>query len=156
MTDHPVALDRRFSASPSSFGFLPRGTSAPIRRAGGTAHLRFEHRFQVNEPRASRSTGELQTVGYRYEVLDADEREIVAFHWHPVGVSPITYPHLHLSGRLAPIDLGPREEPVRLGEMHLPTGGMVTLADVVRLLISEFGVVPRRGDWERILAEAGG
>lgn len=101
----------------------------------------------------------VRTSEYRYQILDAEGQEILAYHWHPVGVSPVTYPHLHLSGRLAPLDLGPGREPIRLGGMHLPTGGrvgMVTLADVVRVLIDEFGVQSRRADWRRILAEATG
>ena len=111
----------------------------------------MEYVYRV-EPTTSGAL-EVRAASYRYRLLDANEREILAYHWHPIGVSPITYPHLHLSGRLAPLDLGPREDPVRLGGMHLPTGGPVTLADVVRLLITEFGVIPRRADWEQILAE---
>lgn len=71
----------------------------------------------------------------------------------------MTYPHLHLSGRLPPLELGSRAGSVRLGGMHLPTGGeigQVTLGDVVRLLITEFGVAPRRAGWRRVVAEADG
>ena len=93
---------------------------------------------------------EVRISGYRYQLFDSQDREILAYHWHPEGISPIAYPHLHLSGRLSPLDLGPRQEPAALGEMHLPTGD-VTLADVVRLLITEFGIAPRRADWEAIL-----
>ncbi|MDQ3512381.1 MAG: hypothetical protein M3462_01765 [Chloroflexota bacterium] len=42
-----------------------------------------------------------------------------------------------------------------LGEMHLPTG-QVTLTQVVRLLITGFGVEPRRPDWETILGRGAG
>lgn len=86
-----------------------------------------------------------RAVGYRYRVLDLEGRELVAYHWHPEGVSPVTYPHLHLSSRLAPIPVGRGGEPVALGEVHLPTG-FVAFADVVRLLIVAFGVQPRRTD----------
>lgn len=96
----------------------------------------------------------VRTIADRYRVVDADEREVLAYHWHPIGVSPVTFPHVHLSGRLVPLDLGRGARSARLGEMHLPTGGAVSLAEVVRLLIAEFGVVPRRSDWEGILAEA--
>jgi hypothetical protein len=34
--------------------------------------------------------------------------------------------------------------------MHLPTG-FITLADIVRLLIDEFGVEPLRADWRDVL-----
>ena len=93
--------------------------------------------------------------GYRFHLLDRDDREILAYHWHPEGVSPITEPHLHLSGRLRPLDAGDRVAPLALGEMHLPTG-VVTLAQVVRWLITEFEVRPRRDDWETVLSNVGG
>lgn len=75
----------------------------------------------------------------------------MAYHWHLVGLSSITFPHFHLSPRLTPLDLGPRDGQVALGGMHLPTG-QVTFADFVRLLITEFGIQPRRTDWDAILA----
>ncbi len=93
-------------------------------------------------------------IGYRYHVLDLEGREIVAYHWHPTGVSPVTYPHVHLSRRLAPIPVGRGGEPVALADMHLPSG-VVTFADVVRLLITEFEVVPRRADWAAVLERDG-
>ena len=89
-------------------------------------------------------------VAYQYQLLGADGREVLAYHWHPTGVSPVTWPHLHLSGRLAPLDAGRGQAPIALGGMHLTTG-LVTLADVVRLLITEFDVRPRRGDWATVL-----
>ncbi|MGI8642914.1 MAG: hypothetical protein ACR2LS_02220 [Thermomicrobiales bacterium] len=94
---------------------------------------------------------EAHTTNYRYHILDRDDREILAYHWHPNSVSPVTEPHLHLSGRLRPLDVGARDVPVPLGEMYLPTG-MVTLVQVVRLLITEFDVEPRRPDWEAVLS----
>jgi len=97
----------------------------------------------------------VETTGYLYEINDRDGREILAYHWHPEGVSPITEPHLHLSGRLRPFDLGDRDTAVRLGGMHLPTG-IVTLARMVHLLIAEFGAEPRRADWQAILGREDG
>ena len=91
-------------------------------------------------------------VYYAYEILDREERELVAYHWHPAGISPVTDPHVHLSGRLAPLDLGPGDAPIAFGEMHLLTG-LVTFADVVRLAIAEFAVQPRRSDWDTILRQ---
>lgn len=93
---------------------------------------------------------DIRTTSYAYQVLDHEDREILAYHLHPAGVSPITFPHLHLCGRLTPLDLGPGVEPAALGDMHLPTG-VVTLADVVRLLIDEFDITPRRADWDAVL-----
>jgi hypothetical protein len=47
--------------------------------------------------------------------------------------------------------LGRGLDAVALAEMHIPTG-RVRFADVVRLPIAAFGVAPRRGDWEAVLA----
>ncbi len=41
-----------------------------------------------------------------------------------------------------------REE---LQTAHLPTG-YVSLADIIRLLIRDFGATPRRRDWESVLS----
>ena len=95
---------------------------------------------------------EVRILAYYYQILDVQEREILAYHWHPAGASSVTHPHLHLSNRIPALDLGHNVPPVSLAEMHLPTGH-VTFADVVRLLITEFGVEPRRDDWEATLRE---
>lgn len=101
-------------------------------------------------PAGDRRRFEARTTYYAYEILEHGGREIVAFHWHEQGKSRVVAPHLHISSRMPTIDLGPRFDPVVLAEMHLPTG-LVRLADVVRLLIEEFGVAPRRADWEAVL-----
>ncbi len=91
-------------------------------------------------------------MSYEYQVLDREEREILAFHWHPVGLSDVTDPHLHLTSRLNPIDMGRDQDPLPLADMHIPTG-FITLEDVVRLLITEFDIRPRCTDWDDLLRE---
>lgn len=98
------------------------------------------------ETRPVRSEAATQVVapvdGYRVEFGRADGRTMLAYHWHPVGVSPVTWPHLHVSGSLAGIDLG---------KAHLPTG-VVPLQDVLRFAIVDLGVEPLRDDWRAVLA----
>ena len=84
--------------------------------------------------------------GWMYQVDGADGRELFAYHWHPDGRSQETRPHLHISGRT---------DPAELGDAHFPTGP-ITLADVARLLIQDFDVRPRRADWSRMLDAATG
>lgn len=63
----------------------------------------------------------------------------------------MTYPHLHI-GRGATGNVttfGPRG----LHRIHFPTRH-ITIEDVLRLAIAEFGVEPRRPDWERILSDS--
>jgi hypothetical protein len=52
-----------------------------------------------------------------------------------------------------PHDLGRGAVPVALAEVHVPTGS-VWLADLVRLLIAEFEIAPRRLDRETVLRQA--
>lgn len=91
-------------------------------------------------------------MSYESRLLDREEREILAFHWHPVGLSHVTDPHLHLASRLIPLDMGRDQDPLALAGIHIPTG-FVTLEDVVRLLITEIGIRPRRTDWGDLLRE---
>jgi len=92
----------------------------------------------------------VRTASYLYRLLSSEEHEILAFHWHPTGLSNVTDPHLHLSSRLNPIEMGRNQDPLDLADMHIPTG-FVTLEDVVQLLISEFDIRPRRADWDMLL-----
>lgn len=85
----------------------------------------------------------MATIGYRYALEDREGRALVSYHWHPHGPSPVTTPRLHLGSRLV-------RPGVPFGGVHLPTG-FVTLADVIRVVMVELGVEPRRDDWEAVL-----
>ena len=108
--------------------------------------------FAIDQRGGQRTLQNVRLVSYEYRLLDPNQREIIAFHWHPTGLSNVSDPHLHLSSRLNPIEMGRNQEPLDLADMHIPTG-FVTLEDVVRLLITEFGVTPHRDDWDDLLRE---
>lgn len=85
----------------------------------------------------------VRTLAYRYNIYDG-EKELLSFHWHPDGRSPLTTPHVHLgaptlskTGLITP-------------HTHLPTG-RVSFESVVRLLITELGVKPRVPNWRERL-----
>jgi hypothetical protein len=100
----------------------------------------------------------IATRYYAYEILDLAGNELLTFHWHPSGESPITSPHLHLSSRVRPVELDPPHSiqgasRIAFAAMHIPTG-RVLLEDVILLLVSEveeFKIRPLRADWERVL-----
>jgi hypothetical protein len=81
----------------------------------------------------------VSTSQYEYYIQDDDERELIAWHWHPE--STITYPHLH-------VPAGPIHH-----KTHVPTG-RVSIEAVIRLLITEYGVPPIRDDWAAVLEDA--
>ncbi|MEO8457469.1 MAG: hypothetical protein ABI559_06625 [Chloroflexota bacterium] len=86
------------------------------------------------------------TFGYQYKLLDAGNKEILAYHWHPSGPSKAKQPHLHL-GSAAQV----RQRD--LAAAHLPTG-LIALTDMVELAIEAFGAEPRTSDWRTVVAEA--
>ena len=106
-------------------------------------HLRVRLRVRVTQTEPPRGLWEAQTAAYEFRLSDQDDREILAYHWHPDGQSHVLTPHLHL---------GPAAEVGRavLLTAHLPTGP-VTLDDVLRLAVVSFEVAPIRLDWERVL-----
>jgi len=123
---------------------LALGSGDPIRlQSGGAIHLAARLRFVLasaaDDPRQWRAT----IVAYQYTLLDADQREILAFHHHPDGQSHVTTPHLHLGD-------GAGQLRADLAAAHVPTGP-ITLTAVVRLAIEGFTASPLRRDWDRTL-----
>lgn len=91
---------------------------------------------------------------YMYAVNDLTGRELFAYHFHPSGLSPIKTPHLHWSAA-TPIALPLRPGSSAVFELdmsraHFPTHHL-ELPELIRLLIRDFGVGPRRRNWEQIL-----
>jgi hypothetical protein len=134
--------------------FAPLGEPVRLRSEDHRRRIFFDFMssLAVQQPDDQRESIAARIVSYEYRILDLDAREILAFHWHPAGYSNVIDPHLHLSGKLNPIDTGRGQEPLPLAPMHIPNG-FVTLEDVVRLLITEFGITPRRDDWDDLLRE---
>lgn len=132
-------------------GYVPSAAPHALVMAGndavalrGTSRLTLavsEHYFVVEEPSAG---WRIQNSAYFYAVGRQDTGELLAFHWHPRGKSPIVTPHLHVR---ANIQIGERW----LGKVHLPTG-FVAIDDIVLLAIQELGAEPLRQDWEAVLA----
>ena len=114
--------------------------------AGGQVPLAGKHRlllrlrYDLDVVQQPAGTWSAIVAGYRCELSDADERELLAYHWHPQGVSPIIWPHLHVSASVAPIDLT---------RAHLPTGPVA-----LRCAAADLGVRPLRQDWAAVLANA--
>ena len=116
----------------------------PVLMSGASRlQLAFRQSFIIEESEQD-SSWRVVVGSYSYEVHDADGSEVLLYHWHPRGNSPVVIPHLHLKQGTGVI-----REVVR--DAHLPTGE-VSLNAVLRVLIKEMGVNPRRPDWESILA----
>ena len=139
----PVILLRRAVAPGDAERVASLAQSPATLPATPALSFDFYHRYHLRRS-TDEGTWEVDVTGYRYEVSERDGTELVAYHWHPVGKSPVTAPHLHARIRGAGTDLS---------NLHLPTG-VVSPVDVIRCLITEFGVEPLRLDWQDVLAEA--
>lgn len=136
-----AAVLARSPAAPSGTRGLLLNRGQPAALPGSPSlwldvELRYETR-QVGTGRA----WDAEVGGYIYSVQTADRAELLAYHWHPTTISRVTVPHLHVGGVI---------HDVISHRTHLPTGH-VLLEDVVRLVIEEFRVPPRRADWPNVL-----
>ena len=122
---------------------LNRGEPARLPGPSGLA-LAVQVRFRPQQ-RGDGRDWTAETVGYIYALVGPDGEDLLAYHWHPEGLSRVTRPHVHIAAI---------RHPVVSARTHLPTG-RAELADLVRLLIEELGVPPRRGDWSAVLDAAG-
>lgn len=59
-------------------------------------HLRVRLRIQITQAEPPRGLWDAETAAYEYRLSDQDDREILAYHWHPEGQSHVETPHLHL------------------------------------------------------------
>jgi hypothetical protein len=65
-------------------------------------------------------------------------------------LGPTNHPHLHVSASLNAQITAIDRRSIDLDKLHLATG-RVSLASVVRVLITEFGIAPRRHGWAEAL-----
>jgi hypothetical protein len=79
------------------------------------------------------------TREYIYAV-SLEDKEIIAAHWHPVSSSPYKEPHWHI-GASALSEIG-----IHLTRAHIPSP-RVSFEQMIRFMIEQMGVAPRREDW---------
>jgi len=119
----------------------------PVRLRGARFALTVAMRYRVVPADGERGSWKVTITAYQYGLLDESTRELLAYHWHPGAGEEgraVAFPHLHVRV-LAPAA-------GRLRRAHLPTG-QVALEDVLRLLVRDLGVTPRRRDWAAVLAK---
>jgi hypothetical protein len=107
--------------------------------------LTLIQQYRIIEDDVPRGPWKVRTVAYNYTVEEAtgSGHEIFAYHWHPRERTARHFPHFHLYQGAGGI-----HEAVR--KAHFPTG-RIAIEDVLRLLITEWGVKPLHNDWEAIL-----
>jgi len=110
------------------------------RRGLPPVKLMLFHRYRLLESVGDRNPWRTSTTEWIYDIADQNDALIVAFHRHP-GAGRIGWPHAHAHGA---------HELASLHKLHIPTGRL-SLEAVVRFLIEDLDVVPRRTNWREIL-----
>lgn len=137
-----VATARRPGAGPENV--LPAGVEPVALAAPGPLALRLGLRYELRPPEAGELRWRAPVVSYFFVLEDEGARELFAFHWHPVGQSAVSWPHVHVGPAT-----GARPPHTAA---HVPTGGPLTLAEVLRFCVLDLGVRARRADWRKLLA----
>lgn len=145
-----------FAYRPGASHVIAFDTPVSLRAAtGGPSGLFFDAvlRFTLAEIGGSRAGHQWRatTTLYEYRLLDHRLEEQPVYHWQPgPDFAGLDHPHVHVSATLdVQIDALSRRA-IDLDKLHIPTGH-VTLQDMIRMLITEFQVAPRRTDWRETL-----
>jgi hypothetical protein len=120
------------------------GTDLRLRSSviDGGLLLRLRQQFHsVEDPDAAAAQRwHISTLAYDYRLSRAtDSAELLSWHWHPRTGVP--FPHLHVTAT------GWNRR------SHVPSG-RVSVEAVLRLLLSELGVPPKREDWANVLDDS--
>lgn len=100
--------------------------------------LDIRMQYKIVEASSERGPYKVKITAYMYIVEDHRGHEVFSYHWQPDSPE-VKFPHLHV------------EHPT-FKKAHLPTG-RISLEEVLKVLITDFGVQPLKPNWEKILTE---
>jgi hypothetical protein len=110
----------------------------------------FQQYYRIIEDRTAPRDERFRvtTDAWHYVILDADENEIISYHWNPRGSTET--PHLHIRAVL----FDKSNHPLAKGfsKLHLPTS-RISIEQIVRFLLTDLKVMSRLGEeeWKKIL-----
>lgn len=155
MTPQRLAVSRHaYTPNEPNTAVFPKPVSLQGQTGGPSGlFLDVAHMFMITEvtPTGTKRQWRVTTRMYEYRLLDRDQTELLVYHWQPgADFGGPDYPHVHVSATLnARVD-AITELPIDLHALHIATG-RVSLEAVVRMLIDEFHIKPRRVDWRELL-----
>lgn len=125
---------------------LNGGLPVPFGRGSGL-HLVVVINYRIVEDVPNADLWIVRIAKYEYAIVDREEQEILAYHWHPGTRGSVPWPHLHLGS----VALSDQYKHLRKTHVRI---GPVSLGDVLWFAIHELGVQPtprRAHSWENIL-----
>ena len=143
LTNSVVDVAGGYHPAPSPHSLL-LNNGQTVRLAGALRFgLQLQQSYLIEAPETRGGLWTVRVAAYVYTLSDSDQREILNYHWHPLGNSRIVRPHLHLEqGALVGLS--------GIRGAHFPTGP-VAIDVFLRFLIEELSVEPTRPDWDVIL-----
>lgn len=114
---------------------------------GVSLWLSVSMQYKIVEADEDRGPYKVKMTSYRYGIEDKRGKEILSYDWHPNTGMLSPHLHLHVPTSIPPI--------IDFHKKHLPTG-RVSIEQILRLTVEEFGVRPIRKDWGKILSDAQG
>jgi hypothetical protein len=105
----------------------------------GEIRLLVDQNYEIVRAKGVLGPWKVHTLKYIYALYHGEEL-ILSYHWHPDTSPDIDFPHLHHPAS---------------PKVHFPTK-RIALEDVIRLAIREFGVMPLKKTWQRMLRETQG
>lgn len=148
-TQHRLTVSPAPRTLPSTWS-IEFSEPARLRGQGLLRGSRLAIEMDVRQRRDADTT---EVARYAYTLFDRTGRELLAFHWHPDGRSPIAFPHLHVSAALRGTTPSGQPAILPLDKVHGPTG-LMTPVDIAILLVGELGISPMLGDWRQRLTQA--
>lgn len=134
----PAVVLHRGEYTVNTPGAIWVGETGTIRLAGQRKlRLNIKLNYEIIRHPTQQGSYKIKTTSYNYSVRDKNDKELLRYDWHPDVDPAVKYPHLHI-------------EDSALKKLHLPTS-RITVEQVLRLLITQFNVKPRRRDWQAIL-----
>lgn len=104
--------------------------------------LTVQHHYRVVEAEGDAGPWKVRSAAYIYAVDDREGNELLSYHWHPLTTPDVPFAHLHFRR--------PAEPYQQLLHAHFPTG-RVSMERLIRFLIHELQVEPRRDDWPKVI-----
>ena len=93
--------------------------------------------YDIVPAEGERGQFKVSTRSYIYALYNKNG-EVVSFHYHPDQTPEVDFCHMHF-----------RRTP-EFKRVHFPTG-RVAIEEVVAMVIRDFGVKPRRADYQQVL-----
>lgn len=140
----PAQVTHNFAGRPNADYWLALADGQPVPLSGKyrPLELTIQQRFRIVEAQGDRGPFRATITEYVYMISERDGPEIISYHYHADAGSK--HPHLHLKSGAGDL----RQEFSQ--HSHMPSG-RVSIEHVIGALIREFGVAPRKDDWEHVL-----